>query len=77
MATGSPDDSGYTTIDESKSNYNEAKAHNRKHSNGVQKQNKIINPVKQLERMATSGSLTKDSNQRKYFAVSCPPHRRP
>ena len=52
-----PDEASFVTVDE-KTNNNDGKAHRRKPSNGVQKQNKIINPVKQIERMATSGSFT-------------------
>ena len=58
---------GYQTIDEN-SKSNSDKAHNRKPSNGVQKQNKIISPVKHIERMATSGSFAiKESAQRKFI----------
>ena len=59
-------------IDEGKPKDNDNKAHLRKPSNGVQGKNKIINPVKQLERMATSGSLTlnKDSYNRKLINAS-------
>ena len=62
----------YQTVDENaKSNNNDKKSHDRKPSNGVQKQNKIINPVKHIERMATSGSFTiKETSQpREYFTV--------
>jgi len=57
----------YQTVDENSKSSNDNKAHNRKASNGVQKQNKIINPIKQIERMATSGSfsLKENTQQRK------------
>ena len=64
LASTFQDDPAYQTVDE-----NGHKTHNRKPSNGVQKQNKIISPVKHIERMATSGSFTnlRENSQRKSF----------